>query len=490
MKDIIIIYDDSRKPNQEIKSITGEKTFGDTIYKRITLRERMKKELLQFPFVKHFLVYQKPDDIYEFFGSSERSGNACSVLHMFSDIGLKDSEALRVLLQKSGFINENYAVMCKDKIAFVMFPSMTSYLDFAEGTILSGEYESMSSAFAAAQFEQIATDAFVSLSDLNHFRQFITGGFDARFFNILSGDDFTVTKQSANKEKIKREFEYYQLLPDNMKMWYVMPFHYTEDEQKASYMMERYHMTDIAIRYVHGAITVEEFRDILDKLFYFLKSRKEKEVSHEIYVEKASELYLTKVTNRIEQLKQAASFEKINHMIQTGTEFDGIDDIVVWYKTIYDSIVSKKSFRNVLVVGHGDLCFSNILYNRDASLLKLIDQRGALTEEELYMNPYYDMAKLSHSICGYYDFFNSDLFEITIEDRLQYKLTVFGEAENDAYRTIFKEYLERYEVDYTLIRLYEASLFLSMLPLHMEREKKVFGFILNAIRILKETEQK
>lgn len=490
MKDIIIIYDDSRKPNQEIRSITGEKTFGDTIFKRVTLKERMKQELLRFSHIRSFMTYQKAENFNNVSLSAVAAGNTCSVLHLFSDCGLRNREALKVLLEKAGFINENFVAMCDDKIALAMFADVSAYLDFLNRNVLSGEQETVSDALETVQFEKISTEAFVDLSNINHFRQFITGGFDARFFNVLAGDEFTVTKQSENKKKIKREFEYYYLLPENMKMWYVMPFHYVEDEQKASYMMERYHMTDIAIRYVHGAITQDEFRDILDKLFYFLKNRKEKEVPHEIYAENANELYLKKVENRIEQLKQLKSFEKLNRMIQTGTEFEGMDDIIIWYRKIYDAIVSKKSFRNVLVVGHGDLCFSNILYSREASLLKLIDPRGALSEEELYMNPYYDMAKLSHSICGYYDFFNSDLFEISLEDGLQYKLTVLGEADNAVYRNIFMEYLEQYGVDYALIRLYEASLFLSMLPLHIDREKKVFGFILNAIRILKEIEPK
>ena len=38
------------------------------------------------------------------------------------------------------------------------------------------------------------------------------------------------------------------------------------------------------------------------------------------------------------------------------------------------------------------------------------------------------------------------------------------------------------------VRIYEASLFLSMLPLHMDNPHKVFAFILNAKNILEEIE--
>ena len=139
-----------------------------------------------------------------------------------------------------------------------------------------------------------------------------------------------------------------------------------------------------------------------------------------------------------------------------------------------------------LAVGHGDLCFSNILYSKEAEILKLIDPKGALLQEELYTDPYYDLAKLSHSICGCYDFFNSGLYEISIKRDLKLDLTI--DTDNTSYKEIFKSYLQENGYNYALVRLYEASLFLSMLPYHMDQPGKVFGFLLNAIKILDEVE--
>ena len=112
----------------------------------------------------------------------------------------------------------------------------------------------------------------------------------------------------------------------------------------------------------------------------------------------------------------------------------------------------------------------------------LIDPKGAMTEDELYMDPYYDIAKLSHSICGHYDFFNSDLFEISMDEGMQAKVTV--DADNRRFVEIFRENLEKANIDLARIRLYETSLFLSMLPFHMDRPKKVFGFVMNALAIM------
>ena len=39
---VAVVYDDTRKPGKDIAGITGNKSFGETIYKRMTLRERIR----------------------------------------------------------------------------------------------------------------------------------------------------------------------------------------------------------------------------------------------------------------------------------------------------------------------------------------------------------------------------------------------------------------------------------------------------------------
>ena len=68
------------------------------------------------------------------------------------------------------------------------------------------------------------------------------------------------------------------------------------------------------------------------------------------------------------------------------------------------------------------------------------------------------------------------------------KLDLTIDTDNTSYKEIFKSYLQENGYNYALVRLYEASLFLSMLPYHMDQPGKVFGFLLNAIKILDEVE--
>ena len=475
MKQIFVIYDDSKMPGKEIKTITGAKSYGETIFKRVTLKDRMEAEIVKEKQVLTVFNYKGEKDNAALFAALPLDNNT-TIVHLYSNFGLMDTKAFSVLLKKAEFMNESYTAFCDNKPAMSFLDGADSYKK-AFDALIAGEYEA----------ERIENDAFMDLSVRANFLTFITGGFDARFFNALAGDEYTVTKRSTKKEKIKAEYQFYYLLPETMKMWFVMPYDYKEDADGASYTMERFHMTDIAIRFVHGAVDEEELKDILDKLFYFINLRATKEVSSDVGKAVAKELYIDKLAARMEELKKYKEYEQFDSMIKMGTSYDGIADVVSKYEKLYEKLAAanNRSYGK-LAVGHGDLCFSNILYSKEAEILKLIDPKGALIQEELYTDPYYDLAKLSHSICGCYDFFNSGLYEISIKRDLKLDLTI--DTDNTSYKEIFKSYLQENGYNYALVRLYEASLFLSMLPYHMDQPGKVFGFLLNAIKILDEVE--
>lgn len=484
LKKVIVVYDDTVVADKLVKNITGPKSFGNTIFKRKTLKRRMTEVLMSNNFIVDVIEYREGDTIDQLTGALKDVPGNCCVMHLYSNYGIKNMESFNLLLEKAQFINTNILVKQQEKTIFVLFGNVDEYISYIkENQNLQGQL----TFDKIKNYDVIQSDSMIDLSELNNFMQFITGGFDARFFNALEGDEYTVTKRSSNKKKIKSEYEFFGLLPDEMKMWFVMPFAYQEQEEFASYTMERYHMTDIAIRWIHNAINLDELDDILKRLFHFVTTRKTKTVSQKEFDTIEETLYIAKVRERMEELKKSSYYKKFNHFISSGTKYQDIEDIVSNYEMLYKKIRKNIDIKPYFVVGHGDLCFSNILYNKETAMLKLIDPKGALKEEDLWTNPYYDIAKLSHSICGRYDFFNSGLYDIKIKADM--KLSLSLEFNNTEYVELFKQYLEKYSFDYTLVRIYEASLFLSMLPLHMDNPQKVFGFLLNAINILEEVER-
>ena len=478
----IVIYDDTGKKSELITDIIGDKGFADVVVKKRCLEEHYKNALekvySEITWKKLRSFFEYPDllkqlDVY--------ANQDVRVLHCFSNYIISDFKAAKLSFEKLSYINSPYGVYEGTRAVAIMFPCVEKYLSFCK-SVISGQKPWDLAKEIENHFK---IDGMVDIGVVSNFIQCITGNFDSRFFNSLKGNEYTIVKSSSNKSKIKAEYDYYHLLPDDMKFWFVMPFNYTETDKAASYTMERLHMTDLAIKWVHGSMGLTEFEKLMDKYFYFFNCRHRRECTKEEYNVTAEKLYITKVKDRLANLKEHPDFSRIQTLLSTEDELS-IDNIFERYLRLKEKIEKRNKYPSIAVIGHGDPCFANALYNKSTKTLKFIDPKGASAESELWTNPYYDVAKLSHSVCGSYDFFNNGLFDIRINENFSYELEI--PFDNSEYKEIFKQKVKENGFDYLSVRIYEISLFISMLPLHIDNPLKVFGFILNADILLKEIE--
>lgn len=479
---IIVIYDDTGKKSEVIADIIGDKGFGDVVVKKRCLEEYYKDEIEK---LFSDIVWKKMHSIFEYPDLIKRlevyNTQDVRVLHCFSNYIVSDAGVAKLSFEKLPFIDEPYGVLDGTRAAAAMFPSLDAYVAFCKSIIAGHKAWDL----IREMDEHFNISGMVDIGVIGNFIQCITGNFDSRYFNSLKGNEYTLVKSSTNKKKIKAEYDFYHLLPEDMKYWFVMPFDFKEDDEKASYTMERLHMTDLAIKWVHGSMDKSEFESLMDKYFYFFKCRHSKVCTEEEYHAMADELYINKVNSRIENLKKLPEYERIATLLTAAGNIS-IDGLLDKYYVLKNKIENRNKYPTELVIGHGDPCFANTLYNKSTQTLKFIDPKGASKEEDLWTNPYYDIAKLSHSVCGKYDFFNNGLFDIRIADDFSYDLDI--PFDNSEYMKVFKHKAEENGFDYLTVRIYEASLFISMLPLHIDNPHKVFGFILNVDRILKEIE--
>lgn len=479
---IIVVYDDTGRKSEVITDIIGDMGFADVVVKKRRLEEYYREEVMRiFP----ELVWKKVHSVFEYaevIKEIEFYSGDVRIMHCFSNYLISDSEKAALSFQKLSFIDEVFGVLDGKRAVAAMFPGVETYSSFCKN-IMSGQRAWDIVRNVKETFE---IEGLVDISVIGNFIQCITGNFDSRYFNSLKGNEYTLVKSSSNKRKIKAEYCFYHLLPEDMKFWFVMPFHYREDEESASYTMERFHMTDLAIKWVHGSMDESEFDSLMDKYFFFFKSRHVRKCSEEEYQKIADALYVDKVKERLSALKKLPEYAKIKHLLEAVEDAD-IDSLAEKYFFLKEKVESRVTFPFRLVIGHGDPCFANALYNKSTKTLKFIDPKGAVTEEELWTNEYYDVAKLSHSVCGKYDFFNNALFDIKIDSSFAYHLEI--PFDNSKYVEIFKNKAEENGFDYLMVRIYEASLFLSMLPLHIDNPHKVLGFILNVKNILEEIEK-
>jgi hypothetical protein len=133
---------------------------------------------------------------------------------------------------------------------------------------------------------------------------------------------------------------------------------------------------------------------------------------------------------------------------------------------------------------HGDLCFSNIIFDSRAKAIKLIDPRGITSTGEfsIYGDITYDLAKFYDSIVGFYDFIISGCFSLNIENQ-NVDFDIF--VPKDFLR--LEGYTERICLldGYTkeMIMPQVILLFFSMLHLHSDNPKRQSALLANALRL-------
>lgn len=479
---IFIFFDDTVAKSETIRDVIGEKGFAKVVIKKRCLEQYYQENLLSLFPAAHWQLIQSPYLFHDLLNQFSEEIDAC-IIHCFSSFIFSDKEKALLSFEKIKYIEKVYRGTVDGQPAVLMFNNVQAYRMFLKN-VCTG----MSTLEAAKQIDSaFSIDGMTYIGCFENFIQCITGNFDSRYFNSVSGNEYTLVKKSTNKKKIQAEYKFYRLLPDDMKLWFVMPYQYEENADTASYKMEHLHMTDLAIQWVHGSLNEMEFRKIMERYFHFFSIRHQKVISEEQYRSISNALYLEKVNKRIEEFKKCAVFDKIKALLKHSRN-TSIEEIVNKYFCLKEQIENRQHHSPICVIGHGDPCFANTLYSKSAQMMKFIDPKGAVHEDELWTNPYYDIAKLSHSVCGLYDFFNTGLFQIQLDEHFQCQLKIEIEFDNQKYVDIFREQAEKNQYDYLLVRLYEVSLFLSMLPLHIDNPFKVFGFILNAEKILKELE--
>ncbi len=338
---------------------------------------------------------------------------------------------------------------------------------------------------AAADSYVDVTPAFVDVADLTNLVDYLSGALGARHFNSVKRSAGNIVKFSRNKAKIKAEHDYFHLLPGAMKRWLVMPFDYSETELGASYTMERLMLLDMGQQWINGGMRVEEFRRFLEDIFRFIDERPRKKVTREQARANFDSLYRTKVEERFKEFQALDNYRFVDDMVRSATGLPSLESVYEQYYALLDEV--SPAIPEFECIGHGDSCFSNILYDRRTRLLKLIDPKGATAEAQLYADPMYDIAKLSHSIMGGYDFISNGLYDITLGADLKLHLHT-PEAMYPEYARLFVNELSTRDFDPRAVRLLEVSLFLSMLPLHRDNPRNVLAFVLVAINILQEVE--
>ncbi len=480
---LICLYLDFQKLSSEVNDIVNVERYGDLLYKKQKLKT-YHKALYAKTGVTEFVHLRSESQLATILEQLRHNSDAYVILHHSSFAVSKAHEFclfiekisyLDISLSISDFDEQKPFVVLKAKNAIQALEKISKNPEQAD-YLIENDIE-VDETFKLERF-------YKTIRTSVEFIEFLHTNFEARFFNSIQKDELFITKRSDKLQKIENEFLYYEFLPDELKVFFLKPIQLEKTKDWYSYKLEKLNIPDVSILWVHSSFSQKEFSILLDKLFLFLAKRPKKELQENVQDKATNHLYINKVADRIEELKTKPEYATIAEIIKNSTSVGTIDKLFDLYKEKLNTILKKKNYKPTLALSHGDLCASNMLYDKRISILKLIDPRGADTQDGLYFDSYYDVCKLSHSIMGDYDLINNGLFELTYTNNLQIQLVTDKLPNNDLFKKLFLKKLAENNFDPDLVRIFEASLFISMLPLHIDNPKKVLAFVLNAIQIL------
>lgn len=315
---------------------------------------------------------------------------------------------------------------------------------------------------------------------LNTKRSFIQN----RAFNQIIIEDLrgVIIKKSSDS-KFLDEIAYYHRLPQQLKPFF--PHIISSDTAKipATLEMEYYGYPTLSELFVFGNLNLSIWERILKRIYeiiqYFntISQGQIKKIDFK-------KIYIDKTTREFEALEnQSSDFKKLltRETIKINNKY------YYNFKTLWNPILKLINLMTANIPSnaiHGDMHFGNILYDINTGIVKFVDPRGNFGKRGIYGDTRYDIAKISHSIRGSYDFIIHDLYQLN-ENHGDFEFEILRSKQNRAIIRLFQStFFQKFEKKEIL--LIEGLLFISMCARHYEDKNRQTAFYLTGIKLLNE----
>lgn len=346
---------------------------------------------------------------------------------------------------------------------------------------LNKNYKSQNTFYSALEvYERASEEQFVFIEDLEwqdsghidtYFelrRKLMHKAF--RSFNsvTLSESSKWVTK-SGEVEKISSEFLWFEKFPKELSHY--LPRISSNTGNYSTEFLASLPISDMWLSENNDDAYWLGFVQSLSLLLDDFQTFTVDESQTEIYKNKKS-VYVIKFAERIEMLEKLfASNGLALSRIQLDTRKEISFDTAIREISEIGEKVSHLAGWSLM---HGDMCFSNLLYERRSKGIKIIDPRGSFGARGIYGDPVYELLKLSQCALGDYDFIAANLFKVSINSN-SFELKHLNYQSHGWLKNIFGEFLQlrasRLGLSFEELRILEAGLFLSAAPLHPENSR-------------------
>lgn len=304
------------------------------------------------------------------------------------------------------------------------------------------------------------------------------------FNNITFNETLgTITKYSQHRAKFVNEIEYYQLLPKELKIFFPRIVDYESHSQKPFITMEYYGYPTLMELFVFENLNPRIWQQIFEYLFQVIKEfRKYRRTPDKNNFEF---MYIQRTEERIRQLMESneqisSLINNYEHLVINGKTCQNFHQLWPNARKMLHDCARQKDFTIV----HGDLCFSNILFDLNSRICKFIDPRGSFGQKGVYGDIKYDVAKLYHSVHGQYDFIINDFFQLNVDNNY-ITFDNYPSSCKKNIRNMFDQIFFR-EFNKEEILLLEGLLFLSIPVFHYDYPQRQMAMFLTGIQIWNE----
>lgn len=310
----------------------------------------------------------------------------------------------------------------------------------------------------------------------------------ARSFNSIEIDEQRgiLKKRSENKEKLVNEIRWYLRIPN--KLQYLLPrvYDYSLDLTDPYVSMEYYGYHTLHESLVFGDLPLVKWQAIFQKLLFAINDMGKFTVTGErIQFEAAlRDIYLQKTFDRLDMMRNESDFHSFfeNTITINGTEYRSLNEYIKMLPQLIEKLVVD-TFIGQFNIIHGDLCFANILIEDTYDFIRVIDPRGKFGTFDIYGDARYELAKLMHTLEGKYDFIIEDMFDIdVIGNTIEYHVHKQIDNITNVFLDVFRESIDNIQA----VRLIEATLFLSMIPLHSDYKQRQFAMLATGVMLLEQ----
>ena len=302
-----------------------------------------------------------------------------------------------------------------------------------------------------------------------------------RSFNSMSFDDQfgTVRKSSTNRSKLVDEINFLEGLPGRLPALFPAVIESCNDPEDPWIELDYCAYPTLTELFLYEQLGTAVWNQVFNRLNLILDLFAEH--PRPVSVDELVLMYIEKTINRLDACRSMPHLKSL--ITAPELEINGIlrPNLGVQLDAARPRVEEQAGgARGALM--HGDLCFSNVLYDVRTGASKLIDPRGSFGRPGVYGDQRYDVAKIHHSVIGNYDHLVAGLFRLDVEGS-SVKLDVHvTPAQQEVQRMYERRVLSRWAS--SEIELVTGLMFAGLPALHTESADRQIAFYVRAVEMV------